>query len=624
MAEDDRTAPLPCALGTSQDHLVREAFPLLGIEALAVLERLETPVYIYGFESGRICWANPSARKFWNASGTEELESRDVEPQLRANRTRLAQYRSAFRRGESRRETWTLFPDGIAVSALCHCTGISLPSVPEAMLVEILEGTATALQETELRSIEALRHTPLMISLLDLAGAVLMRNPAASAAFADFDLALSDGADAFAAMFVQSRDASDLRLNALRDGFAEATVQIGLDPPQMHHLQVTKVADPATGKASLLVAQQDVSALIETSRRLAASEDALDRLLDLNFSPVLIVSASTGLLLRWNQAADRLLRPGDGLIEAGAKVFAYDADFARLATTARAEGYASDAVQLLREDKRTFWAHLSGTALGYHNREALVFFVADIDQLHRSASDLEAELSLERQANEMQRQIMAIASHEFRTPLALIDSAAQRLEAHAESWSHVRTESSLRRIRRSVRQLLSLIERTIAGEKATTLDRGTSRAPHDLARLIETCAHSLRELYPQARIKLNLRAAPRLLIDAALMEGAMMNLIGNAIKYSDGPAEIEITAVEDRYGVTVTVRDHGIGIPAEERSTVFEEFFRGTNVGNRAGTGLGLAIVKRAVESHGGQVELAQVTGRGTAFRVHLPRTIFA
>jgi signal transduction histidine kinase len=198
------------------------------------------------------------------------------------------------------------------------------------------------------------------------------------------------------------------------------------------------------------------------------------------------------------------------------------------------------------------------------------------------------------------------------------------LEAHAETWSQARTESSLRRIRRSVRQLLDLIERTLAGEKATTLNQAPSREPHDLARLIGNCAHSLRELYPQAHIKLDLKAAPRLVIDAGLMEGAMTNLIGNAIKYSDGPAEIEITAVEDRHGVTITVRDHGIGIPAEQRSAVFEEFFRGANVGNRAGTGLGLAIVKRAVESHGGQVELAKVTGRGTAFRVHLPRTIFA
>lgn len=606
------------------DPFVSETFPLLGADALAVLERLETPVYIYSFESGRICWSNPAARRFWNARGAEELESRDVEPQLTANRTRLAQYRIAFRRAETRRETWTFFPEGVAVSALCNCRGVSLQAVPEAMLVEIVEGTAPALQETELRSIEALRHTPLMISLLDLTGAVLMRNPAASAAFADYDLALSDSGDAFSAMFAQARDASDLRMRALRDGFAEATVQIALDPPRMHHLQVTKVADPATGRASLLVAQQDVSTLIETSRRLAASEDALDRLLDLNFSPVLIVSANTGRLLRWNQAADRLLRLGDGLVETGAKVFACDADVARLTTTARAQGYASDAVQLLRDDNRAFWAHLSGTALRYHNCDALVFFLADIDQLHRSASDLEAELSLERQANEMQRQLMAIASHEFRTPLALIDSAAQRLEAHAETWSQARTESSLRRIRRSVRQLLGLIERTIAGEKSAVAEQAPSREPHDLASLIETCAQSLRELYPEARIALDLKAAPRLVIDVALMEGAVTNLIGNAIKYSDGPAEIEITAVEDRHGVTITVRDHGIGIPAEERSAVFEEFVRGTNVGNRAGTGLGLAIVKRAVESHGGQVELAQVAGPGTAFRMHLPRALFA
>lgn len=601
-----------------------QSFPLLGSDALAVLDCLATPVYIYDFESGRICWSNPPAQKFWNARGSDELESRDVQPQLTANQTRLAQYRAAFRRAEARRETWTFFPGGIAVSALCHCRGVSLPSAREAMLVEIVEGNPTALQETELRSIEALRHTPLMISLLDITGTVLMRNPAASAAFADFDLALPGSADAFSAMFAQARDASDLRMRALRDGFAEATVQIGLDPPRMHHLQVTKVADPATGRASLLVAQQDVSALVETSRRLAASEDALDRLLDLNFSPVLIVSASTGRLLRWNQAADRILRSGDRLIETGTRVFASDTDFKRLAGTARAQGYASEAVQLLREDNGTFWAHLSGTALRYHNHEAVVFFLADIDQLHRSASNLQAELSLERQANEMQRQLMAIASHEFRTPLALIDSAAQRLEAHAETWSRARAESSLRRIRASVRQLLTLIERTIAGERRSVADQETSREPHDLARLIETCAQSLRELYPEACIGLDLQAAPRLVIDAALIEGAMTNLLANAIKYSDGPAEIEVTAVEDRHGVTITVRDHGIGIPAAERSAVFEEFVRGTNVGNRAGTGLGLAIVKRAVESHGGRIELAEVIGRGTAFRVHLPRAIFA
>eukprot|EP01042_Synura_sphagnicola_P021770 gene21770-27708_t len=162
-------------------------FEQLAPEALAGFEMLGFPIYIYSFMPGRICSSNAAARVFWHAASAEDLGARHLDPVRPSTRTRLDSYRASFARGDVRMENWTYYPKGLAVTAMARCTGVSIAGHDEAMLVEINALLPEALPANELRAIEALRHTPLMITLFAENGQVLMRNPAAERCFGDLD-----------------------------------------------------------------------------------------------------------------------------------------------------------------------------------------------------------------------------------------------------------------------------------------------------------------------------------------------------------------------------------------------------------------------------------------------------
>ena len=112
--------------------------------------------------------------------------------------------------------------------------------------------------------------------------------------------------------------------------------------------------------------------------------------------------------------------------------------------------------------------------------------------------------------------------------------------------------------------------------------------------------------------------APSLAIDRALLQRALINLLTNAVKYSPDHTSIEFTVRQRGEEISLTIRDYGIGVPEAEIPRLFDTFFRASNVGVIPGTGLGLAIARRAVEAHGGRIEVASTAGTGTVFIIRL------
>jgi signal transduction histidine kinase len=99
-----------------------------------------------------------------------------------------------------------------------------------------------------------------------------------------------------------------------------------------------------------------------------------------------------------------------------------------------------------------------------------------------------------------------------------------------------------------------------------------------------------------------------------------MNLIGNAIKYSGSTSRVQVEVDRDSEHVILRIIDEGIGIPPDDIAHLFNAFYRASNVGTIPGTGLGLAIVRRAVDAHGGAIEVTSQVDRGTTFTVLLPQ----
>jgi signal transduction histidine kinase len=131
----------------------------------------------------------------------------------------------------------------------------------------------------------------------------------------------------------------------------------------------------------------------------------------------------------------------------------------------------------------------------------------------------------------------------------------------------------------------------------------------------------------QGTVKVALTAAPLTILgDPERLATAVDNLLQNAVKFSAGPPEIEVTGSRADGHVRLVVRDHGIGIPAGARGRLFEKFYRVNDpeLNNVVGTGIGLYLVRQVVEGHGGRVEVASQPGQGSSFEIDLPVALAA
>jgi heavy metal sensor kinase len=241
------------------------------------------------------------------------------------------------------------------------------------------------------------------------------------------------------------------------------------------------------------------------------------------------------------------------------------------------------------------------------------------DEVGRLAATFDSMLARLDNAFRRERQFTADASHELRTPLAamqtIIGSTLARQRAGAEY------EQALSDLGREVRQMRALTEQLLQMARHDTGPAPASFEPVDLATLLEDIVDSLR---PRAEAKglalvATLPASGLGLIgDGDGLIRLFMNLLDNAIKYTDR-GSIGITARPlDGRRIEVVVSDSGLGIRPEHLPHIFERFYRVDGARSKEGTGLGLAIARDIARAHGGTISVESKAGRGTTFRVEL------
>jgi signal transduction histidine kinase len=245
------------------------------------------------------------------------------------------------------------------------------------------------------------------------------------------------------------------------------------------------------------------------------------------------------------------------------------------------------------------------------------------DMLARQAALLEEQLANEQRLALLQRNFVSMASHEFRTPLTVIDGHARRLDKIRDAVKPVEIGERAGKIRSAVLRMTHLIDNLLNSSRL--IDGGAALyfrpAEMDMTALMQEVCQLHREMVPGAQIAEQLPGAPLPLVgDAKLLFQVVSNLLSNAVKYSPGGGAIEVEARGTPDEVIVTIADRGIGIPHDDLDRLFERYHRGSNVSGIVGTGVGLYLVKLAVELHHGRVEVESKEGAGSRFTVRLPR----
>ncbi len=277
-----------------------------------------------------------------------------------------------------------------------------------------------------------------------------------------------------------------------------------------------------------------------------------------------------------------------------------------------------------RVKKRTSELEVAYHALESSNRKLEVANLELKNQIGlRTTLENELRLSLEKEKelSELKTRFIATTSHEFRTPLSIILSSSEMLETYANKWNEEKKKEVINRIIVSVKHMTLLLEDILFLNKD---DAGKLEFQPRLVDLRKILQEAVEEAWDShvREWTISLKEsgqAQSIWADEKLLHQILNNLLSNAMKYSPDHHEIDLELRWLSSEVKIRVRDYGIGIPPVDQTSLFESFFRATNVGTIGGTGLGLTILKRAVDRHGGKIKVKSTEGAGTTFTITLP-----
>ena len=275
----------------------------------------------------------------------------------------------------------------------------------------------------------------------------------------------------------------------------------------------------------------------------------------------------------------------------------------------------------LNRHGKLFTILLSAETITLNNMPHILSLAQDITQRKRAEEELLRTVEREKELSQLRSNFVSMVSHEFRTPLGIIQSSAELLRDFYDRMPTSEREDQLDSISRNTRRMAGMMEAVLA---LSRLDAGKLIFQPAALDINRCCRHIVDEVLSamnrRCAIELNCPTGlPEARADERLLGHIFSNLLSNAIKYSAAGATVYFSVKRNGDEAVCVVRDQGIGISETDQQELFKAFHRGANVGTRPGTGLGLLLVKRCADLHGGQVQLESRLGEGTTVTVKLP-----
>jgi PAS domain S-box-containing protein len=247
----------------------------------------------------------------------------------------------------------------------------------------------------------------------------------------------------------------------------------------------------------------------------------------------------------------------------------------------------------------------------------------DISERKRAEEEIARALEKEKELMELRSRFIMMASHEFRTPLATIQSSLDILRIYLNKAEKSLKEKSFRHFDKMTAEIERLGELMNDILLLGKLEAGKTKLNRKSIHLVELCELVIDHHFSHAKDgrvpELIVQGTSRLVfIDDQLISHCIINLLSNALKFSPKAPAPQLELVFRRKKLQIMVRDFGIGIKSNDKKKVFEAFFRAENAQNTAGTGLGLVVVKEFVELHGGVVQFRSKINQGTTFIISI------
>jgi PAS domain S-box-containing protein len=283
-------------------------------------------------------------------------------------------------------------------------------------------------------------------------------------------------------------------------------------------------------------------------------------------------------------------------------------------------------MRFLKKSGDYLQAEFSTTPLFYNGRFLGTLGIGrDISEKKKTEENLKNALLKEKHLNELKQHFISMVSHEFKTPLFIISGTAELLEKECRNTANDKSRKGFKTIKENIKRISNILNdiRLLCDEKNDIIFN-----PSPL-NVIDLCAEIIKDVVSEFTLDNTINFShcdeisshSKFSLDAEIMRHILINLLNNAVKYSNEskePVELRVESVEK--GLNFIISDHGIGIPENDLKKLFQNFMRSSNVGKIPGTGIGLAIVKKFVDIHKGEIFIESVLNKGTKVSFLIPR----
>jgi PAS domain S-box-containing protein len=242
---------------------------------------------------------------------------------------------------------------------------------------------------------------------------------------------------------------------------------------------------------------------------------------------------------------------------------------------------------------------------------------------------LQLSLVQEKEVSQMRSRFISMASHEFRTPLAIISSSTGILQNFSDRLSTEKKHGHLGIIQKTIKHIVQLLDDVLMINRAEAEKMEFNPEALDIIAFCNHLKEQIEGTSSKHTIEFSVNASEPLLdntlvvqFDPKILRQILTNLLSNAMKYSPENTLIDFSLTQENEQLIFKIKDSGIGIPEKDKVNLFASFYRASNVSNISGTGLGLAIVKKCVDLHKGEIRLDSQINEGTTFIVSIPLQI--